>query len=483
MWLNLYATRLVLKNLGVDDMGVYGVVGSIVSLFSVLGGVITQTIQRFITFEAGKKEGKISNVFSSSLNISFLLALLVLLLLETAGLWMLNNDINIPSESTASAFWVFQFSILSCLIGIISIPYNALIIAYEKLNTFAYISVLQVILNCLVAYIISGFNSHRLIIYAILIASISILVRIVYQLYCHHTFKDIRYSFNIDKATMKEICKFAGISSIYGILYTISNQGIIIIINWTFGVAVNAVYSIAIQLKNSIASFALNIHKAIAPQIIKTYANGEFEIHKKLIYSGCKIEAYLIYFIMIPFLFRTEYIMQLWLGTIPPHTIPFVQCCVFISLLYAIFEPIRTAVLATNNITKFLLLPELVFMIVLPISYIVGKYTIRPQYIMLCITLMEVLMCSIRIHMASKVSVLRTKEIIKKIIFPAIIVASLSSLSCYYISLITPESLWGLCILLTLNSIVLCSIIYICGMNKIEKDSLKRIIREKTIKK
>ena len=476
MWLNLYATRLVLKNLGINDMGVYGVVGSIVSLFSVFGGVITQTLQRFITFEVGKKAGKVNNVFCSSLNISIILAFIILLLLETAGLWMLKHDINIPIESTSSAFWVFQFSVLSCLIGIISIPYNALIIAYEKLNTFAYISVVQVALNCLAAYIISSFNNHRLIIYAVLIAIISILIRITYQIYCHYTFKNIRYSFSIDKSTMKEICKFAGISSIYGLLYTISNQGIVIIINWTFGVTINAVYTIAIQLKNSILSFALNIHKAIAPQITKTYANGELDIHKKLVYSGCKIEIYLIYFIMIPFLFRTEYIMHIWLGTIPPHTIPFVQCSVFISLLYALFEPIRTAVLATNKIAKFLLLPELVFMLVLPISYIIGINTTHPHYILLAITIMEILICSIRIHIASKVSIIRINEIVKKIICPATFVALLSSVCCYILTKITKDSLSGLCILLTCNSLSLCFIIYFCGINKTERINIKRII-------
>ena len=477
MWLNLYATRLVLANLGIDDMGVYGVVGSIVGLFAVFGGVITQTIQRFITFEVGKKDGMVSNVFSSSLNISILLAFFVLFLLETVGLWILNHNINIPIESIDSAFWVFQFSIFSCFIGIISIPYNALIIAYEKLNTFAYISVVQVILNCLAAYIISSFNSHRLIIYAVLIAIISILIRIIYQIYCHYTFKNIRYSFSIDKATMKEICKFAGISSIYGLLYTISNQGIVIIINWIFGVTINAVYTIAIQLKNSILSFALNLHKAIAPQITKTYANQELETHKKLIYSGCKIEIFLIYIIMIPFLFKTEYIMKLWLGNIPPYTIPFVQCTIFISLIYAIFEPIRTAVLATNKITRFLLLPELLFMSILPITYCIGKFFTNPKYIIFSIVIMELIMFAIRIHIATRVSVINTKEVFKIILLPSLIVACISSICCYFLNRVTPDTILGLCTLLIINSIMLFLIIYYVGINNQERKSINILIK------
>jgi O-antigen/teichoic acid export membrane protein len=183
MWINLYATRLVLQNLGVEDMGVYGVVGSIVSIFSVFTGGITGAVQRFITFEAGLKEGNVNKVFCSSLNVIFILAGILLVVLESAGLWFFYNKINIPEASREAAFWVFQFSILTCLINLLSIPYNALIIAHEKMNAFAGISIIQVILNCASAYLISFFDS-RLLLYALFMAIASLFVQATYFIYC-----------------------------------------------------------------------------------------------------------------------------------------------------------------------------------------------------------------------------------------------------------------------------------------------------------
>lgn len=472
MWINLYATRLVLQNLGVEDMGVYGVVGSIVSIFSVFTGGITSAVQRFITFEAGLKEGNVNKVFCSSLNVIFILAGILLVVLESAGLWFFYNKINIPEASREAAFWVFQFSILTCLINLISIPYNALIIAREKMNAFAGISIIQVILNCASAYLISFFDS-RLLLYALFMAIGSLFVQATYFIYCRTHFSESKYQYGIDKALLKEIGKYTGVSTTSGILQMISGQGITLVINWTSGVALNAVYNIALQLKNSILSFAMNLFKAIAPQITKTYANGELEHYKKLVYTGSKLEIFLIYFIMIPFLFRTEYIMKLWLGSsLPPYTVEFAQCIVFISLLYAAFEPIRTAILATNKIRNFMLIPESFYLLVLPVSY--WSYHISQNAIWLIVSIvgMDILTASLRVLLASKVSVLKIKEIIKLIIFPTSSVAVISCIGCYFLDFICHNNIEGLCSLFILNSLLLTVIIYIVGLSKSERKTI-----------
>ena len=358
MWLNLWTTRLVLANLGVEDMGVYGVVGSIVGLATVFTGGVTNAVQRFITFESGKTDGNTNLIFCTSLNVIFLLSAIVLILLESVGVYMLYYSINIPANSVDAAFWVLQLSILTCVVNLISIPYNALVIAHEKMNAFAVISILQVVLTFCAVYTLSWFD-NRLLVYGIMTAAVSIVIRIIYQLYCHYTFDEARYHFIIDKEQLKQLGKFTGVSTASGAIQIVSSQGIVFVINWTFGVAINAVYNISLQLKNSILSFALNLFKAISPQITKTYANNEIETHRNLVYSGSKIEAYLIFFIITPFLFRTEFIMHMWLGKVPSYAVEFAKCAVFISLTYALFEPIRTSVLATNKITKFMILPEL----------------------------------------------------------------------------------------------------------------------------
>lgn len=361
MWLNLWTTRLVLANLGVEDMGVYGVVGSIVGLATVFTGGVTNAVQRFITFESGKTDGNTNLVFCTSLNVIFLLSVVVFILLESVGVYMLYYSVNIPANSMNAASWVLQLSILTCVVNLISIPYNALVIAHERMNAFAVISILQVVLTFCAVYTLSWFD-NRLLVYGIMMATVSIIIRIFYQIYCHYKFDESRYHFIIDKEQLKQLGKFTGVSTASGAIQIVSSQGIIFVINWTFGVAINAVYNISLQLKNSILSFALNLFKAISPQITKTYANNEIETHRKIVYSGSKMEAYLIFFIMIPFLFRTEFIMHMWLGKVPSYAVEFAMCAVFISLTYALFEPIRTSVLATNKITKFMINTLLILM-------------------------------------------------------------------------------------------------------------------------
>ncbi len=322
MWINLYATRLTLQNLGVEDMGVYGVVGSIVSLTGVLASGTTNAVQRFLTFELGRKDGEPSAVFCTSLNFVFLLSGLTLLVLEIGGLWMLYHKVKIPAET---------------------------------------------------AYSLSFFAEGRLVWYGGFMAGVGLLVRIVYQVYCHLRFSESRYRFALRKDLLKDLGKFAGISTFSGVLQVVTAEGLVLVINLTFGAALNAVYVIAMQLKNSIQSFAMNIFKAISPQITKTYACGELELHKALVYTGSKIAVYMLYLILFPFLFQADYIMHLWLGNVPPYTVEFAQVMAFVSLTYAAFEPIRSAVLATNRITKFMLIPDSVSLLGLPIAYLFAK--------------------------------------------------------------------------------------------------------------
>lgn len=469
MWLNLYTTRLTLTNLGVDEMGVYGVVGSIVSMFAVFSSGITTAVQRFLTYEIGRSDGNPNRVFCTCLNVIFGLSFIIFIVLEVGGVWFLHHKVNIPDESMYAAQWVFQLSVLTCLVNMISIPYNSLIIAHEKMDAFAAISILQVVMTCASAYSLSYFKDNRLIAYAILMAVISLLVRLTYQIYCHYKFKDARYHFVIDKTLIKNISKFAGVSSASGILQILSSQGLVLVINLTFGVAINAVYTISLQLKNAVLSFAQNIHRAVAPQITKTYANGEIETHKKLVYAGSKLQVFLIYFIMMPFLFRTEYIMQLWLGEVPPYTVTYVQCTIFLSLTYASFETIRTAVYATGNISNFMILPEAIYLLVLPISYWAGVTTGNPSSLIVSMVVYEIFVCGIRIWIASRVTVIRIREVFNKVIAPCLAVALFSFVSCYVLAAFFPSTLLGLIWLVAANGISQCMIIFIFGLNKSER--------------
>lgn len=478
MWFNLWATRLVLANLGVDNMGVYGVIGSVVGLFSILTSGITTAVQRYITFEVGKKEGNANEVFTSCLNVIFALSIFILIALELIGMWFLKNGINIPYEAQSAAVWVFQFSVLTCIVTLMSIPYNALIIAHEKLGAFAWISIVQVLLNWGVAYCLSytAFE-HRLLTYAFLLALISILIQMIYQIYCRLTFKESRYHWGVNKHLVKEIGKFTGISTTSNILNVITNQGLVLVINWTFGVGINAVYQIGLQLKNSIMSFGMNIFKAISPQITKTYANGEMDIHKKLVYSGSKAEMYMIFFIMVPFLFKTDYILYLWLGNVPEYTVQFCRSMVILSMVYAGFEPIRTAVMATNRIGRFLIAPEFFYFIASLLgSCLVAKLTNNPAIMVYFVVIMDILTCLYRIYLARNVSFIRIVDLGKNVCLPSFCVFVVSCISCYLLTKVLCDNISQLLILLLLNSLVQSFIIYYVGLNKLERQIAKGFI-------
>ena len=474
MWINLYATRLTLQNLGVEDMGVYGVVGSIVSLTGVLASGTTNAVQRFLTFELGRKDGEPNAVFCTSLNFVFLLSALTLLVLEVGGLVMLYHKVKIPAESMNAAFWVFQFSVFTCLVNLISIPYNALIIAHERMSAFAGISILQVILNCAAAYSISFFADGRLVWYGGFMAGIGLLVRIVYQVYCHRNFSESRYHFALRKDLLKDLGKFAGVSTFSGVLQVVTAEGLVLVINLTFGAALNAVYVIALQLKNSIQSFAMNIFKAISPQITKTYASGEIEHHKALVYTGSKMAVYMLYLIFFPFLFQTDYIMHLWLGKVPPYTVEFAQVMAFVSLTYAAFEPIRSAVLATNRITKFMLVPDSLSLLGLPIAYFLAKNGGNPSVFVYVILAMEVSACVLRVFYGAQVSVIKVREVFRSIVIPICLVGGVQvAIWRLFLSSFSPTIL-HLIFTILLDALTTIFAVFAFGLSQSEKAALWR---------
>ena len=480
MWLNLWATRLTLQNLGVDDLGVYGVVGSVVSMFGVFSNGITTAVQRFVTYELGRgREGRVGEVFCSSLNVLLLFAAVLVVLLEAIGPWALTAWLNIPEASRVAAQWVFQFTVVAFLFEMIAIPYNALVIAHERMGAFAAISILKVVLTCLAAWSLSLLSevSARLIVYGASMALITLLVRLCYQLYCHRHFPEARYHWGINRQQIREMAQFAGVSTLSGILQMVSGEGLALVINWTFGVAVNAVYAIALQLKNMVLSFALNLFKAIQPQITKTYAEGNLEVHQRLVYSGSKLEVYLIYLLMLPFLCRTGQVMELWLGEVPPHAVRFVQGTVFISLTYAAFEPLRTAVLATGRIARFMIVPEVFYVAVLPVSWVVARLTDSPSWMLAAIVAMDVVACALRVWLGAQVSVLRVRSVLRLIVAPALLVALVDALLCAGLSALLPASLLGLLLLVLLNAAALAALIFAFGLSAEERRAVRCVCR------
>lgn len=470
MVLNLLTTRFVLASLGVEDMGVYGVVGSIVSMFTVFVNGLLSASQRFITYELGKPDGDVSKVFNTSTNLILLLSLALLLILEIGGNIMLENGVNIPANRMTAARLVLQFSIFTCILHLNTTVYSALIIAHERMTAWAFISIAQVLLTCSAAYTLVYFaESDRLVWYAAFAFAVQVLVQALYVGYCKIHFSETKYQRKIDRPLVREMAKFAGASTFSGVLQMVINQGLVLVINWTYGVAVNAVYNIGLQVKNSVLSFGMNIFKAVSPQITKTYASGDYDRYRKLVYSGSKMGIYMIILILIPFSIRSYYIMELWLGQVPPYASAFAVAFVFQSLLYAGFEPYRTAVLATGNVARFFIYSELVHTLVLPLSYIVSVYFETPIMLVVCVVVMEFVYCTSMVILGSKVSQISKRGLIFKVICPSMAVLAVSYIVCYCLSMLLSAGFIGLLLQLILGTLIIAGVVFAIGLSSQER--------------
>lgn len=470
MWINLYITRLVLQNLGIEDYGTYGIVGGVVSMFAVFGGGLTNAVNRFLAYELGNNGTDIQKTFCSCMNVVAVFAVVSFLLLESIGLWFLNNKIQIPERNIVAANWVFQFSIITCVINLISIPYNALIIAHEKMNAFAYISIFQVLMNLLAVYSIGLLTSDRLLYYGLFLAVISISIRTIYQLYCRLYFKESKYRPIIDKAHMLEIGKFTGYSLIDGILVLLFSQGFNILLNINFGVVMNGVFAIATQVRTSVLSFSQNVQKAIEPQIIKTYSNGEKDKSIKLIYEGSRMQVYLLTFLVIPIWIRCEQIITLWLGVVPDGAAIYVNIFLFISIIYAITCPVITGALATGNIKKFLLVADSIYVIALFLLYII-PHIVDTTALSFAASLLFVETCVAlyRIHAFSKISLLSLKKFGWSCVFqPMFVIITIYCLMSF-ISKNFAYNLTGLIGFVTTSCVLSALIMLTIGLNNYER--------------
>ena len=374
MAVSLFTSRVILNTLGVEDYGIYNVVGGVVAMFGFLNGSMSSATQRYITFALGKgDEKRLQTVFSTTLQIHTLIAAIIVILGETIGLWFLYNKMQIPADRMDAAFWVLQCSIISTVIMIVSVPYNADIIAHEKMSAFAYISVLEVVLKLAIVYMLVVFSVDKLILYAFLILAIQVLIRFCYSIYCNRHFKETKYIHVWDKPLFKEMTGFAGWSIFGNLSAVIFTQGLNILLNVFFGPVVNAARAVAVQVQSAIQQFVGNFQMALNPQITKTYAQGKMEEMHTLMFRSARFSFLMLFFISLPVLLETEFLLTLWLKTVPSKAVIFTQIMICISLIYTIANPCVIANQATGKVKVYQMVVGGILLTILPISYIVLK--------------------------------------------------------------------------------------------------------------
>ena len=374
MLVSLYTSRVILQTLGVEDYGVYNVVGGVISMFTFLNSAMSSATSRYITFEIGKDNiEQLKKVFSTSLQIHAVIALLIVILGETVGLWFLMNELVIPDARMDAAMWVYQCSIVSCVVGIMSVPYNADIIAHEKMSAFAYISVLEIILKLAIVYLLVVLPFDKLKVYAVLVLMVGLLIRYIYTRYCHKHFEESHYIHRIDKTLIKEMSSFAGWSFWGNLSFVLYSQGLNMMLNIFFGPVVNAARGIATQIQGVVQQFVANFQIALNPQITKTYASGELDKMHSLMFRSARFSFMLLFFLSLPIMLETNYILTLWLGIVPENTVIFARIIIAISLIYTIANPCVIANQATGKVKVYQAVVGGLLLLILPISYIVLK--------------------------------------------------------------------------------------------------------------
>ncbi len=428
MLVSLYTSRIVLDVLGVDDFGIYNVVGGIVSMFAFINGAMTGVTQRFINFALGSKDTKyLSSVFSTSIQIHFLIACIIFLLAESVGLWFLNAKMNIPSDRILAGHFVYQCSILSSLVLIMSVPYNALIVAHEQMSAFAYISVLEVSLKLLVAIALIYWPKDKLMLYALLLLFIQILVRIIYSRYCYKHFKESKYIKNFDKSLFKEMLSFAGWNLWGGFSVVAFTQGLNILLNLFFSPAVNAARAVAVQIQNAVQQFATNLQMAMNPQITKSYAQGDLTYMHSLIFRSAKFTFVLLIMISLPVMLETEFLLNLWLKSVPDYTSIFLRLILCITIVDAVANPLMVGAQASGRIKVYQSVVGSVQLLILPVSYIYLKLGYAPYVVFIVHLVIAILAFIIRLFIVRPLIDLSIKEFFIKVIFKCFVLLIFSS--------------------------------------------------------
>ena len=424
MAVSLYTSRTVLSTLGLSDYGIYNVVGGFIGMFAFLNGAMSGCTQRFITIALGKRdEQNLKKVFSTCVITHVMIALLVFLLAETVGLWFVLEKLVIPVERETAAMVVYQCSIVSTMVMIVSFPYNADIIAHERMSAFAYISIFEAFANLGIVYVLRVGNLDKLILYAILLLIVKVFVIFVYRLYCKRHFVESTFHWIFDSMLLKQMLSFTGWNLWGGVAGTLMGQGINVLLNMFFGPAVNAARGVAVQVQSAVQQFATNLQNALNPQIMKTYAAGNMESMYILLFRSAKFTFMLLLCLMLPLMLEIDTVLSLWLKEVPRYTNVFVGLMLCVSIVDAVSNPFMTASAATGRVKVYQSIVGGILLSIVPIAYAVLRLGAEPYAVFIVHLIVAISAFVARIFIIRHMIKLSVREYVLKAMLPCVSVA------------------------------------------------------------
>lgn len=417
MGITLYTSRVVLSVLGVKDYGIYNVVGGVVAMFSFLNTSMAISTQRFLSYELGLRDhSQLQKIFSTSINIHIGIAFVILLLSETVGLYFLDTYLNIPSNRLSAAHWIFHFSVLSFIVSVIQTPFNAVIMAHERMNVYAYISILEVLLKLLIVFILLWTDVDKLKLYALLIFCVTLIIGVMYIFYSVYSFSTCKYRFVFDKTLFVSILGFSSWNLLGALSVVLMSQGGNILLNIFFGPIVNASRGIAYQINAAINSFVYNFQSAINPQIVKFYAAGEQSYLMHLVYRGSRLSYFLLFVISFPILFYTNYVLKLWLGDVPEYAVIFCRLVIITALIDSLSGCMAVLAQATGSVRKYQIMISSLLLLNIPISYLGLKLYANPELVFYVGMFISLLAFFLRAFLLVKICSFHFKEFIYNIL-------------------------------------------------------------------
>lgn len=480
MGTTLYTSRVVLNALGISDYGLYNIIGGIVAMMGFVNSAMSSATQRYLSFDIGIGDvERLKKTFSATLTVHLFIAAGIIVLGETLGLWYINYKLVFSAERAYAVNIVYQFSLFTLFLNIVQVPYNALILAREKMNVYAYVSILEVLLKLAVAVFLLWFGYDKLILFSGLSFVVAVIIRIIYQVYCRRNFKESKYNFEYDNRYFKELIAYSG-WNLFGTLSLVAkNQGVNMILNLFFGTLVNAAYGIAMQVQAAVTQFVSSFQMAINPQIIQSYAADNKDKTVNLMFLGAKLSYVLMLVIVFPLILNTEYILELWLGKVPDNTIIFIRLVLVSILIDAISGPFMTGIIATGKIKKYNVTIGILNLTILPLSYLLLNLNYDTTSVFFLLVMLSVISLCFRVRFILNIFHFSFLTLIKRLFIRLLPLTFFSCILEYYLFVNRYQS-FSFVILSTALLLVFVAIIsFITILNEKERRSVVFFVRSK----
>jgi len=475
-----YTIRVLLSVLGAEDFGVFGILSGVIILISFFNKSMTTSTQRFINYEIGLGEkGNVKEIFATTLTCHLIVAILLVIIAETAGLWFVINVLNIPEERMSAALWIYQLYLAYMVFFIIASPFNALILAHEKMNIFTYVSIVDVLLKLAVVFVIQYFAGDKLILYVLLLSVVSLLSNGYYVYYCRTKYKELNFRLSWNKSRLIKLFTFSGWMTAGASADTLSEQGVNILINIFFGPVYNATKLLAGKIQEGVYMLISNLMTAVKPQIVKSYSQNDTSFLYKLVFSSSKFSFFLLYFITLPFFFQADFFLGLWLTEVPEYLRIFVQLIIVDLLVQASFVSMGILSQASAKIKKYQIIVSLNFLSVFCFTALFYKIGF-PVYAAFIITIiMSVLAFFARLYEIKKTLNFPVRKFLSDVTLRLVCTTLLSVVLPIIIYILADSSIYWVCVSIVVCFISTGTVIWLVGLNKFEKDFIVKKIKER----